>query len=64
MEEIAEHPYAYGNPVDRINDKRRAEVAGTVTVYWISQRVVTISVMSVIHTDFQSIRPAPVMTFS
>ncbi|MEW1550515.1 hypothetical protein [Streptomyces tsukubensis] len=51
MKEIAARPYAFGRPVDRINDKRRAEVAGTVTVYWISQRVVTISVVTIVHTD-------------
>jgi mRNA-degrading endonuclease RelE of RelBE toxin-antitoxin system len=51
MAQIAEKPYSFGKPVDRINDKRRAAVAGTVTEFWISQRVLTVTVVTIIHTD-------------
>ncbi|MFJ4688266.1 hypothetical protein [Streptomyces sp. NPDC088789] len=50
MEQIARKPYDFGKPVDGINDKRRAAVAGTVTIYWISQSVLTVSVVTIVHT--------------
>ncbi|MFD7547367.1 hypothetical protein ACFV0R_28295 [Streptomyces sp. NPDC059578] len=50
MTRIARSPYAFGSPVGGINDRRQAAVAGTVTMYWISQNVLTISVVTIVHT--------------
>jgi hypothetical protein len=36
--------------VGGINDRRQAAVAGTVTMYGISQNVLTISVVTIVHT--------------
>ncbi|MFI1015294.1 hypothetical protein [Streptomyces sp. NPDC020965] len=49
--EVAATPYAFGNPVDGLRDKRRAVLAGAVTDYWISGSVLTVTVVSIVHTD-------------
>ncbi|SCK60550.1 hypothetical protein YW7DRAFT_05992 [Streptomyces sp. AmelKG-E11A] len=50
MGQVARNPYGFGNPVDGIEDRRQAVVAGTITLYWISRSVLTISVVKVVHT--------------
>ncbi|MCX4663995.1 hypothetical protein ACIBCB_07945 [Streptomyces uncialis] len=51
IREIAAAPYRYGSPLDGIRERRQHVVAGAVTVYWISDRVVTVSVVRIAHTD-------------
>ncbi|WP_329021444.1 hypothetical protein [Streptomyces sp. NBC_00690] len=48
---LAGTPYIHGRPVDDLLDKRRAVLAGTVTDYWVSVTVLTVTVVSIVHTD-------------
>ncbi|MGK5532081.1 hypothetical protein [Streptomyces sp. URMC 129] len=43
--------YAHGKALGGNTDRRQAALAGTVTVYWVSSGVLTVSVVTIIHTD-------------
>ncbi|GLF95229.1 type II toxin-antitoxin system RelE family toxin [Streptomyces yaizuensis] len=47
---VALNPYSHGSPVTG-RDKRRAVLAGVVTDFWVSQGVLTVTVVSLVHTD-------------
>jgi hypothetical protein len=48
---IAARPHRHGKAVGGTRDRREAVVAGTVTVYWVSGSVLTVSVVRIVHTD-------------
>ncbi|WP_250922895.1 hypothetical protein [Streptomyces albipurpureus] len=48
---VAIDPRGFGDPVGGLRDKRRAVLAGTVTDYWISGSVLTVTVVTIVHTD-------------
>lgn len=50
MARLAQDPYGHGRASDS-RDRRQAEAAGVVVVYWISRNVLTVSVVTVVHTD-------------
>lgn len=50
MARLAQEPYGHGR-ASGSRDRRQAEVAGAVVVYWISRNVLTVSVVTVVHTD-------------
>ncbi|GAB2891298.1 type II toxin-antitoxin system RelE family toxin [Streptomyces mayteni] len=49
--QVAADPYAYGSAVGGNRDRRQAPLAGTVTVYWVSHGVLTVTVVRIAHTD-------------
>ncbi|ARQ72353.1 hypothetical protein CAG99_14155 [Streptomyces marincola] len=49
--EIAVDPYAHGQALGGNRDRRQATLAGAITVYWVSTGVLTVSVVTVIHSD-------------
>ncbi|MFR9724978.1 type II toxin-antitoxin system RelE family toxin [Streptomyces sp. MS19] len=51
MAHVAADPYAHGHALGGVRDRREASLAGTVTVYWVSNGILTISVVRIIHTD-------------
>lgn len=48
---VADNPHAYGRSVDRMHDRRRAVIAGAMTDYRISEGVLTVTVVGIVHTD-------------
>lgn len=48
---VAQDPYGHGSPVGGNRDRRQAHIAGTVTIYWVSEGVLTVSVVRIVHTD-------------
>ncbi|WP_223290921.1 hypothetical protein [Streptomyces avicenniae] len=51
MAHVAVTPYAHGEALGGDKDRRQASLAGTITVYWVSDGVLTISVVRIVHTD-------------
>lgn len=48
---VAADPYGHGRALDKTGDYREAALAGTLTVYWVSAGVLTVSVVRIVHTD-------------
>lgn len=48
---VAATPHRYGRALDNSGDYREAVLAGAVTVYWISDSVLVVSVVRIVHTD-------------
>ncbi|WP_326594518.1 hypothetical protein [Streptomyces sp. NBC_01803] len=51
MAEVTADPYAHGKALGGNKDRRQAALAGTLTVYWVSSGVLTVSLVTIVHTD-------------